>query len=68
MIPEDFSQLHVTEVSLDRMRRSYIRNAVQRNGLKEVNEEEVRFLSEGSQLSLEDVCKVLEEFGVKVRG
>jgi len=68
VIPEDFSQLHFTEVSLDRMRRSYVRNAVQRNGLKEVTAEEIQFLSEDSRLSPEDVCKALEELGVKVRG
>ena len=68
VIPEEFSQLHVTEVSLDRMRRSYVRNAVQRNNLKEVTEDEVQFLSEDSRLSPEDVRAVLEEYGVKLSG
>jgi cysteine synthase len=68
VIPESFSQLHVAEMSLDRMRKSYIRNAVQRNGLTEVNEDEIRFLAEDSRLSPEDVRAVLAEFGVKLRG
>jgi hypothetical protein len=68
VIPESFSQLHVTEMSLDRMKRSYIRNAVQRNGLTEVTGDELQFLSEDTRLSPEAVQAVLSEFGVKVRG
>ncbi len=67
VIPEKFSQLHVTEMPLDRMRRSYIRNAVQKNGLKEINAEEVQFLAEDSKLTPEEVCRILEELEVKVR-
>ena len=67
VIPERFDQLHVTEMDLGRMRRSYVRNAVERNGLKEVGPREVKFLAEDSSQSEEDVVKILEDLGVKVR-
>ena len=66
VIPERFDQLHVTEVDLDRMRRSYIRNAVERNQLREITHEEVQFLSEDSRMSPESVAAVLRELGVRV--
>jgi hypothetical protein len=67
VIPERFEQLHVTEMDLTRMRRSYIRNAVERNSLKEANPEEVKFLAEDSSQSVEAVANILTELGVKVR-
>lgn len=67
VIPENFGQLSATEMDLGRLRRSYIRNAVERNALTEVSLEEVRFLSEDSRQSTESVTKILEELGVKVR-
>ncbi len=67
VIPERFDQLHVTEMDLSRMRRSYIRNAVERNALKAVTAEEVEFLSEDASMSPEDVAKTLAELGVQVR-
>ena len=66
VIPERFDQLHVVEMDLNRMRRSYIRNAVERNGLREAAPEEVKFLAEDSSQSEESVAKILAELGVKV--
>lgn len=66
VIPEDFSQLHVTEVDLRRLKRSYIRNAIEKNEVKEVSGEEIRFLAEDTKESEEFVKQVLEDLGVKV--
>lgn len=66
VIPERFSQLHVTEMDLPRMRKSYIRNAVERNGVTELAPEEVAFLAEDSRQSTGEVEKTLAELNVKV--
>jgi hypothetical protein len=67
VVPESFSQLHVTEVPLDRMKRSYIRNAVERNAVTEVSEAEVAFLAEDSRQSPQSVETALSELGVKLK-
>ncbi len=67
VIPERFDQLQVSEMDLGRMRRSYVRNAVNRNALKEARSEEIKFLAEDSSQSEADVAKILEELGVEVR-
>ena len=66
VIPERFDQLHVTEMDLGRMRRSYVRNAVERNALKEAGEREIQFLAQDSSQSEADVAKILGDLGVKV--
>lgn len=45
VIPEHFTQLGVVEMDLERMRRSYIGNAVKRSGVTRVTGEELRFLA-----------------------
>lgn len=68
VIPETFSQLRVTEVDLDRMRRSYLRNAVRRTGVQQVTFEDVEFLAEDVKATPEFVVKGLGELGVNVVG
>ncbi len=67
VIPERFDQLAVTEMDLARMRKSYIRNAVERNSLKQATQEEVEFLAEDSSQQPDEVAKILAELGVTVR-
>lgn len=67
VIPERFDQLHVTEMDLSRMRRSYIRNAVERNALTAATPDEVEFLAEDASMSAPDVARILVELGVQVR-
>lgn len=66
VIPEHFSQLHVTDIPLDKMKRSYVRNAVQRYGLKTVTPEELLFLAEDTKQTPDQVEAMLHEMGVKV--
>ncbi|MGI6633055.1 MAG: 2-amino-4-oxopentanoate thiolase subunit OrtB [Bacillota bacterium] len=68
VIPERFEQLHVTEMSLDRMKRSYIKNVVQKNAVTEITADELDFLAEDSRQSREAVIRILTELGVKVHG
>lgn len=67
VVPESLSQLHVVEMDLERMKRSYIRNAVEKNAVTEVTADEVAFLCEETRLSPEAVTGTLGELGVKVR-
>jgi cysteine synthase len=68
VIPERFEQLHVTEMSLNRMKRSYIKNVVQKNAVTEITADELDFLAEDSRQSREAVIRILTELGVKVHG
>ncbi len=64
-IPEKFSQLQVTEMDLDRMRRSYIRNAVKRNEVTQITQDELKFLVKDTNSTAEFVMSVLNDLGVK---
>ncbi len=66
VIPEHFSQVGITEMDLDRMRRSYIRNAVNRNRVTKVTEEELEFLAEDAKANPAFVVSVLKDMGVEV--
>lgn len=63
VIPEHFSQLQVAEMDLDRMRRSYIRNAVERNRVKEITAAELRFLAVETGETEAFVAEVLTGIG-----
>ena len=65
-IPESFSQLSVVEMDLDRMRRSYIRNALARSGALGVTQEELEFLVEDTRSTPEFVISTLKDLGVEV--
>ncbi len=64
VIPENFHQLHVSDISLDRMKRSYIKNAVEKNDIKSVTQEEILFLSEDTASTKDYITNVLSELGV----
>ncbi len=66
VIPETPGQIKAREFSLDRMRRSLIRNAVQQSGMEEVGQREVSFLCEETSQDRDFVLKVLEELDVPV--
>ncbi len=63
IIPEYFSQLNVVEMDLDRMRRSYIRNCIERSGVAEINEAELKFLAEETRETEAYVAEVIKELG-----
>ncbi len=63
VIPEHFSQLGVVEMDLDRMRRSLIRNAVERSGVAEINAAELTFLAAETGKTEAFVAATLKELG-----
>lgn len=66
VIPEDFSQISITEMDLNRMRRSYIRNAVERNKVEIVTEKDIQFLAEDTKTHAEFVISILRDLGVNL--
>ena len=66
VIPQNFSQITATEMDLNRMRRSYIRNALERNKVKNVTEEDIRFLAEDTKTDADFVTSVIRDLGVRL--
>ena len=61
VIPERFSQLQVTDQSLDKLRRSYLRNSLESSKITHVSKEEVDFLAAETRTSREWVVQILKE-------
>ncbi len=69
VIPEHFTQLGIVEMDLRRMRRSYIRNAVEKNGVDEITGEELQFLAAETRETEAFVTSILKEMGgIKISG
>jgi len=68
VIPEHPSQLRVVDVDLDRVRHSYVRNAVASlpDGV-EPDDSDVTFLAEDTHSSEADIREVLHAIGTPVR-
>lgn len=67
VIPERPEQIQVRDFSLDRMRKSLIRNAVQHSGLEQLGRREVEFLCEETSRDEEFVLGVLQEMEITVK-
>jgi hypothetical protein len=65
VIPEDFSQITATEMDLNRMRRSYIRNALEKNKVQSVTERDIQFLAEDTKTDAAFVTSVITDLGVR---
>ena len=65
IIPEHPSQLRVREIPMEKLRRSYLRNAVAQAGVKELAPVDLAFLAEETRSSLDFVRGVMEEMGVR---
>lgn len=65
VIPEDFSQITATEMDLNRMRRSYIRNALGKNKVQSVTERDIQFLAEDTKTDAAFVTSVITDLGVR---
>ncbi|MCL6450434.1 MAG: PLP-dependent lyase/thiolase [Acetobacteraceae bacterium] len=68
VIPWEPSQIRARPLSLARLRASYLRNAVQRYGLKGVSREELEFLAEDCRADEGFVAETLKGMGVGVEG
>lgn len=67
VIPEHPAQITPRDASLDKLRRSYLKNALNRAGLTAVNRMELQFLSEETKAPQDQVIKMLEELGFAVQ-
>jgi cysteine synthase len=68
VIPEHPGQIRVNEVSLDNLRRSYLRNAVANLPDKTVTELELDYLVAETKSSRQFVEKFLAESGINIKG
>ncbi|QQY78963.1 2-amino-4-ketopentanoate thiolase beta subunit [Keratinibaculum paraultunense] len=65
ILPKDPGYIKTSEVDLNRIRRSYIRNCIKNNKVEKVSKEDLEFLVEDTKSSEEFVKSVLDELGVK---
>ncbi len=63
VIPEHFAQLNIVEMDLERMRRSYIRNAVEKNRVEEITGQELQFLAAETRETEAFVAAILKDIG-----
>ncbi|HEY3314801.1 MAG TPA: 2-amino-4-oxopentanoate thiolase subunit OrtB [Bacillota bacterium] len=64
VIPERPEQIQARQVDLDRLRRSYLRNAIEASGVRRVDPIEVAFLMEETRAPREFVQAALVDLGV----
>jgi hypothetical protein len=61
VIPEHPSQLHYTEMAMDRVRKSYVKQAIKARGRNTFSEIELKFIAEETNLEIEQILKIIEE-------
>ncbi|MBS4535185.1 PLP-dependent lyase/thiolase [Clostridium sp. D2Q-14] len=66
IIPEEFDQINVKDLNLEKLKASYIKNAIIRNNVNKITEEDFEFLMEDTNTSEEFTNKVLHDLEVKV--
>jgi len=66
ILPEHPSMIKTRYSDMDKLRRSYIKNAVRHVGASEAYEKDIEFLIKDTQSSREFVIKTLEELNVKI--
>ncbi len=66
IIPQKPDQVRAREFSLDKMRRSLVRNAVRESGIKIAGEREVRYLADETKRDVNWIREQLLELGVQL--
>ncbi|MFA5575973.1 MAG: 2-amino-4-oxopentanoate thiolase subunit OrtB [Tissierellaceae bacterium] len=64
ILPKDPSFVKITDLDLNKTRRSFIRNAVENAKVEKVTEEDLDFLVQDTKSSLDFVKGILDELGV----
>jgi len=64
VIPKRVEQIHVEELDLDKIRRSYVKHAIEATGMRQPKEEDILFLAEDSRSSVEFIHKTLNSLGI----
>ena len=57
--------IKVNEINMDKIRKSYIKNAIENNNITQLNEEDLEFLAKDCKQSIEFVKSVADEVLVK---
>lgn len=65
ILPKDPSYVKISELDLDKTRRSFIRNAINHVQIDKVTEEDLNFLVEDTKSNMEFVKGILDELEVK---
>jgi len=66
VIPERVEQIHVEELDLDKIRRSYVKHAIEATGMHRPKEEDILFLAEDSRSPIEFIRKTLNSLNIEV--
>lgn len=63
VIPNSFDQIEAREINLDKMKRSFVKNAVVKAGvtIDELTKEDIEFLAEDCKISVSMVSDILKE-------
>lgn len=64
VIPEHPAQMRARDVDLNRIRRSYLRNALERNQGRKLTEEDIAFLAADTKTEAQTIRSFLTELGV----
>lgn len=65
ILPKDPGYIKTTELDVDKLRKSYIKNCIKNTNVEKVTEEDLVFLAEDTKSNTEFVRSVLDELGVK---
>lgn len=63
ILPEHFGQIQVKDIDILKMKKSYLKNALESKALKKVDDEDLSFLAEDVRLNKDEVSKLLTEIG-----
>lgn len=66
ILPESPKLIKAVDLDLEKIRKSYIKNAIEYNELESISSSDLEFLAEDTNSSLDFVKKVIEELGVDI--
>ena len=65
ILPSHPSLIKVNEINMDKIRKSYVKNAIENNNVTSLSEEDIEFLAKDAKCSEEFVKSVAEEIIIK---
>jgi len=66
VLPKDPGYMHITDIDLDKIKRSYIKNCIANYKIETVTESDIEFLAQDTKSNIEYVVNVLKELNVNV--
>ncbi len=64
ILPKDPSMIKCKDLDLSKIRKSYIKNSMEINNIKKVNDEDVRFLAEDTKTNIEYIKEALKDLNI----